>query len=288
MAGGCGLCAGWVLRPAPPPEHAATGRAVKRCKMRRPARRARPRLRREPGTLCLRESRHPLPRSPRRDQERLWLRPRSQRQLCSRPCVNPGGVEQRHGSVAVTDQQAKFRASEDDAFRALPGQLIHDTTGTNLGFWPQAARTQLVVNDVMHRFPVRGIRNNHLQTKLPHQGTAVEIFLHREARAQQTHAPDTGAPHILGRGVRNVQQRDGEARVHGVGRLVHGVGAEQDEVGTRRFHAPGRFDQELSCLRPAPRALKRFDAGEVHRVQNTTRGMQPPPNRSLTASLMRQ
>ena len=88
-----------------------------------------------------------------------------------------------------------------------------------------------------------------------------------------------------GGGVGEVQQRDVDRRLHLVGDLVHGVGAEHQQLRAGGLQ-PGRLvGQHVAGLVPLAGDLQLLDLGEVDRGEHAARAECRPPSRSRTSSL---
>ena len=72
-----------------------------------------------------------------------------------------------------------------------------------------------------------------------------------------------------------MQQRDADRALHGVGQLVHGVGAQDQRLGPGRLQPAGRVGQDLACRRPLAAMLQIGDLGEVDRPEQQPGGVQP-------------
>ncbi len=67
------------------------------------------------------------------------------------------------------------------------------------------------------------------------EAVTVEVLLHGERGAEQADGRQSGSVHRGCRGIGQVQQRNRHGVGDRAGHLVHGVGAEQEHVGTSRL-----------------------------------------------------
>jgi len=78
-----------------------------------------------------------------------------------------------------------------------------------------------------------------------------------------------------GGGVGDVEERDRYGRLHLVGQLVHGVGAEHQCLGAAALQAPGGVDQQPGGAGPVAGVLALGDVGEIEGPEQQPRGVQP-------------
>ncbi len=109
---------------------------------------------------------------------------------------------------------------------------------------------------------------------LPLQARAIEIFFHREARAQEADATEAFRDDRACGGIGDVQQRQRRRGFHPGCDLVHGVGADHQEIGARALQAPGGIRQQLARVVPLAGMLESFDLLEIQAVEQDPRRMQ--------------
>jgi len=98
--------------------------------------------------------------------------------------------------------------------------------------------------------------------------------LHREARAEQADAGDAGGRERIGGAIGDVQQRQRRGLGDRVCDLVHGVGAQHDEIGATCLQRTRRRGHGLTGGIPVAGVLQRFDLVEIHAVQQQPGRMQ--------------
>ena len=131
-----------------------------------------------------------------------------------------------------------------------------------------AAEAKLLVDHAMHAFAVVRLGDEHLDTVALRKTAAVEGLLHGKARAEQADAGQAGTADGGCGGVGDVEQRDVRRGLDGGGHLVHGVGAQHDEVGSgARERLRGRGEHGAGGV-PVAVVLQALDLGEVDAVQH--------------------
>ena len=118
---------------------------------------------------------------------------------------------------------------------------------------------QLVVDHVVHERAVVALGHEHVEP-VRAQPVGVERLLHGEPGAEQRDPLDPGATHRVGGDVGEVDERDVDRGLDGVGDLVHRVGAEHQALGARRLERPGLGGQGGTGRVPVPRDLHGLDA----------------------------
>ena len=116
-------------------------------------------------------------------------------------------------------------------------------------------------------FALVGRRHQHVEAVAALEAAAVEVLLHREARAEQADARQTRPCDPRGRRVGDVQQRDVDGGLDLRRDLVHRVRAQHEEIRTRPLHRAGGVGEDLARLLPPPRMLQLLNLVEVHAVQ---------------------
>ena len=81
---------------------------------------------------------------------------------------------------------------------------------------------------------------------------------------------------LLGGCVGDVEEGNVDGVGYLVGHFVHGVGADEQEVGTRPLDAEGGLDHQVGGFCPAIGVLEFFDLFEVDAVQGDAGGVQTP------------
>jgi len=189
--------------------------------------------------------------------------------------VQPGGREHRDpvGLVRV-EQQIDLGAPEDHALGTLPDQPVHDRQVRSARLLPHHAEHELVVDDPVHRLLVVLVRDEDLQA-VARQPVPVEVLAHRERGAEQSHPADTGVEDRPRGGVAEVEQRYADRRLDRVGHLVHGVGAQHQEVGAGPLQRRGLGGEQPSGVVPPVLDLHLLDLGEVDRGHQDPGRVQP-------------
>jgi hypothetical protein len=151
--------------------------------------------------------------------------------------------------------------------------MPHDLNIPSPGLLADCAKAQFTVDHVVDVLALLFVGHDDLQAMFVDQSTAVEVVLHRELRAQQTDFVETLSPDSVGRGVGDVQQRYLQVLLDIVGRLVHGVGAKDDEIRAAIMNVPSGFDHLSRCLCPLALMLEWFDFSEIDGVHDALGGM---------------
>jgi len=176
------------------------------------------------------------------------------------------GIEHGDFAVFLPDQKADLRASQDNAFGPSANEMPHDVNILPLGFQPGLAKAQFIVDHIMDSLTFLFVRDDDVQTMFFDKSTAVEVVLHCELRTQQTDLVDPLSLNSLGSGVCDVQQRYPQVILDFIGRFVHGIGAEQKEVGAAILDVPSGFDHFFRGFRPLSLMLEWFDFSEIDGV----------------------
>jgi hypothetical protein len=167
--------------------------------------------------------------------------------------VDPGRREDLDRAVGLTDEQFDFGAAQDHALgtcRRQPGDHVPVGLPGRCG---DHASARLVEDHPVHDLPVSLPWDQHAQAMSLH-ALLVEAFQHGEARAEQAYRREPGRLDPCGGRVDDVQQRHRGRRLHRRGHLVHGVGADQQQLGTGGLQPLGRAGQQLAGFVPAPAA----------------------------------
>jgi hypothetical protein len=128
--------------------------------------------------------------------------------------------------------------------------------------------------------------HEHLQAVPVAQPPDIEVLLHRVRRGQQADSRSAGFVDRRRGGVRDVDERNVDRLCDGIGDLVHGVGAEHDQLGPGGHKRARLHREQVARLFPSSGALERLNVGEINRAHKAVGRMQArPPRRSRTASL---
>jgi hypothetical protein len=105
------------------------------------------------------------------------------------------------------------------------------------------------------------------------QASDVELLLHRVLRPEQADGAQARPLDRGARGVGDVQQGNRDRGFDLRGNLVHGVGAQHDEIGTGPLEGARRVTEKLSGVFPSAFALEGFDVVEVDAEEDDPRGV---------------
>ena len=163
---------------------------------------------------------------------------------CSR-VVGKTGTSTSSGA----DEQLDLGAAEHDALGARADQPVDHLEVRRPRLGADHAQAQLVVDDPVHQRAVLAAGHQHLEA-VAGQPSAVELLLHRERRPQQAdgRSPARVRPP---RSRRRDAAGDATRPPRRVGHLVHGVGAEHEQLG-----AP-RLQRRAACASRSPASSHR-------------------------------
>ena len=107
------------------------------------------------------------------------------------------------------------------------------------------------------------------------QATLAEVVLHRETCTEQADPVYLLRSDSHRSGICDVEQRDLDVLSDFICRLVHRVGAEDDEISAAVFDMPSGFDDLLGSLGPLAFVLEWFDFRKVHRIHDALGRVEP-------------
>jgi len=127
----------------------------------------------------------------------------------------------------------------------------------------------------MDDFSLVFLWDDDLQLILLGQSRLVEVFFHRELRAEQADAANFGGFDSLGSRVGNVQHWKAARHLNSIYKLVHRVGADQDRINLSvlQYRCCGCY--ELACFIPLAAVLKFDDIVQIEGVDDAPRRMHP-------------
>ncbi|CRD54055.1 hypothetical protein BN1263460119 [Stenotrophomonas indicatrix] len=125
----------------------------------------------------------------------------------------------------------------------------------------------------MHLAAVIGLRNQYVQAEALAQAATVEVFLHGEGGAEQADTLQTGLHDRRGSRVGDMQQGQRAGRLDLSNELVHGVGADQQQVGATGLQPLCGIDHLVAQGIPVAVVLQLLDAGEIQRPHQQLRRM---------------
>ena len=187
--------------------------------------------------------------------------------------MDPGGVKDEQGRICLRNQQADLCAAENDTLGTLPLQAGNDLRKLLPGIFLHDAETQFFINYPVHKFYTFTVRDHHINACLQQFGF-VKILGHGVFRAQKTYFCDACFLQGIGGGFCDVEQGNGDPLLHLGGDLVHGVGADHQEVGTgsfQIFRSPGQY---FGAFLPASLGLIFLNLGKIHAVKKDFGGVE--------------
>src|SRR5690554_2930965 len=119
----------------------------------------------------------------------------------------------------------------------------------------------------MHKITLGRVGDQHLNTEPFRDSSLIELLLHGEAGTQQTNTLNAICGKSLSRGIGNMQQWNRDRGGNLWGYLVHGIGADQHEVGTASLYAAGRLAENLGSGIPVTGVLQAFNLGKIDAVE---------------------
>ncbi len=125
----------------------------------------------------------------------------------------------------------------------------------------------------MHDGAIGGVGNDYIEPEFVGQTGLVEVLLHGEGSAEQADAVISGGCDGFACRIRDVEQGDAGSGGDRIGHPVHGVGADDNEVGAAAFEPLRGLDHLDGQRAPVAGVLETFDVAEIDRVHQAAGGM---------------
>ncbi len=175
-----------------------------------------------------------------------------------RVTMHQGRIEYRHRHVALIEQHPDFRAAKNQTIRAAVDKALGDGDIGRLALLGDNIAAKFLVDNPVRLGAVWRFRYDWSKAG-PHQPLGVERLLHRESRRHEARRVQSLLLDAGGGGVGNVQHWDGNALHHLVGKLVHCIRGEDDEVRLSTFKGLCLPVQNLAGLFPFSGRLQSLD-----------------------------
>ena len=146
-------------------------------------------------------------------------------------------------------------------------QSGNDLTETDTGFFFDDTQTQLLVDDAVNGFHTCRVRNEDFKTAVNEAGF-VEILGHSVPGSKQGDLPDAGSFQPVGCGIRDMDNGNRDLCLNLRSYLVHGVGADDDEVRAGGFQLYSRVSEDFSASVPLAVCLAGFDFSKFDAVED--------------------
>ena len=183
-------------------------------------------------------------------------------------------IEQRHRGIRGADQQRNFGAAENNPFGTLCHQSGDDFAIAAARRIQEAAAAQFFENHAVDflRIVARGSQNLEIVLRL--QATTQNIrALHGELGTDETDAVNAGRRHRFAERIGDMQDRHGHSLFERGHAQMHGVGADEKDVGSGLHQALAGACQRRIAFVPSASALQRGDIFEIEGVHQDARRM---------------
>ncbi len=176
--------------------------------------------------------------------------------------------------MLLGNQHGDFRAAQNHSFCTLAGQFIDCLEVILPGLRLHGAQAQFFIDNPVHFLLALAIGYQHLNCKFVLHPALVEILLHGESGAQQTHLANAILAELRGRGIGNMQQGNVNGCLNLRGHLVHGIGTDHQKIGAAGLHPLASQAEDVGSGRPVICMLELFDFMEIDTGQTDPGGMQ--------------
>ena len=191
----------------------------------------------------------------------------SKSHFCGFGRVDDGRVVSREYAILCADEHADFGAAENDAFGAADLHFGDDSLVFLAGGIKNFPEAEFVENDVVYEFDIPGVGCHNFET-CDQEAVLDEVLRHREFGAEEGDFFDVVALDAVGGRIGDVENRDADFFFDLRDEFVHGVGCDDDKVGTGAFKAFGRVRKDFGVPVPIAARQVRFEFGEVHVVHH--------------------